>query len=224
MHSKVYIQRTIRPKYVLKSQLQIENPYEQTFKVASLPSVPLKKCMAGSSLLTEIIIQKYLYHLPFHRIIQKFKDSGFVISNSTIGDWFAATCVKLRPLYDMIKEDILSTDYIQVDETTLPVISDEKSRAVKGYVWVVRNAVDGDVFFHYTNGSRSQSTARASSQNQLRCAAAHIRPSHGLLQCMMTALSVQNTGYAARQRFGDLAFWNLPNNLSFIYYGSPERP
>ena len=146
---------------LLKSQLQIENPYEQTFKVASLPSVPLKKCMAGSSLLTEIIIQKYLYHLPFHRIIQKFKDSGFVISNSTIGDWFAATCVKLRPLYDILKEDILSTDYIQVDETTLPVISDEKSRAVKGYVWVVRNAVDGDVFFHYTNGSRSQSTARA---------------------------------------------------------------
>ena len=145
-----------RDKYV-----RLENPLEQTFKIASLPSSALKKCMADSSLLTEIIIQKYLYHLPFHRIIQKFRDSGFIISNSTIGDWFAATCVKIRPLYDKLKEDILTSDYIQVDETTLPVISDEKNRAVKGYVWVVRNAVDGDVFFHYANGSRSQSTAKA---------------------------------------------------------------
>mgnify|MGYP003291252955 CR=1 FL=1 len=39
------------------------------------------------------------------------------LSDSTIGDWFAAVCSKLRPLYDKLREKIMSSDYIQVDET-----------------------------------------------------------------------------------------------------------
>ena len=159
--AKIYIQRTIRPQYVLKSSLQIENPEQQTFIIAPLTSGPLPKCMASSSLLTEIILQKFLYHLPFYRVIQKFKEMNFIISDSTIGDWYAATCVKLKPIYDLLKKQILECDYIQVDESTLPVIDNEKKRAVKGYVWVVRNAVSGDTFFHYADGSRSQATAKA---------------------------------------------------------------
>jgi len=82
------------------------------------------------------------------------------LSDSTIGDWFAAVCSKLRPLYDKLREKIMSSDYIQVDESTLPVIDNEKCRAVKGYIWAVRDAVSGDVYFHYDMGSRSGQTAR----------------------------------------------------------------
>ena len=82
-------------------------------------------------------------------------------SDSTIGDWFRAGCERLRPLYDALRQEVMSCDYIQVDESTLPVVSDEKRRAVKGYVWVVRNAVQGEVFFHYASGSRSHTTAKA---------------------------------------------------------------
>lgn len=49
--------------------------------------------------------------------------------------------------------------YIQVDENTLPVIDNEKHRAVKGYMWVISNANTGDVIFHYDQGSRSTETA-----------------------------------------------------------------
>ena len=133
---------------------------EQVFIVAPQPIRPLSKCIASSSLLTEIILQKFIYHLPFYRVLQKFKESNFVISDSTIGDWYAATCVKLKPIYDLLREQILSCDYIQVDESTLPVIDNEKRRAVKGYVWVVRNALTGEVYFYYKDGSRSKETAR----------------------------------------------------------------
>ncbi|MEF9987418.1 MAG: IS66 family transposase, partial [Bacteroidales bacterium] len=51
--------------------------------------------------------------------------------------------------------------YIQVDESTLRVIDNEKGRALKGYVWVVRDAIEGNVFFHYDKGSRSNATAKA---------------------------------------------------------------
>ena len=49
---------------------------------------------------------------------------------------------------------------LQVDESTLPVIDNEKHRAVKGYIWAVRDAVCGDVYFHYDMGSRGGDTAR----------------------------------------------------------------
>ena len=116
--------------------------------------------MASESLLADILIDKYVYHLPFYRVIQKYKELGVLLSDSTIGDWFNAVCSKLRPLYDKLRERIMSSDYIQVDESTLPVIDNEKHRAVKGYIWAVRDAVCGVVYFHYDMGSRGGDTAR----------------------------------------------------------------
>ena len=47
-----------------------------------------------------------------------------VLSDATINDWFASVCSRLRPLYDKLREQIMSKDYIQVNESTLPVIDD----------------------------------------------------------------------------------------------------
>ena len=54
---------------------------------------------------------------------------------------------------------IVACDYVQVDESTLPVIDNEKHRAVKGYVWSVVNVMTGDRFFFYEHGSRSARVA-----------------------------------------------------------------
>ena len=160
--AEFFVKRTIRKKYALKNQLtELEDEREKrpSVVIAPLPDSPIHKCMADTTLLTEIIIQKYLYHLPFHRQIARFGDLGVRISSSTVGDWFSQSCELLRPLYDHLRRRVLSTDYIQVDESTLPVIDNEKRRAVKGYLWVVRNPDNGEVFFHYDRGSRSEKTA-----------------------------------------------------------------
>ena len=98
---KMYIHRIIRHKYVLKSKLQVENPDRQTFLIAPLPPAALHKCMADASLLADIIISKYLYHLPFYRVIETYKELGVTISSSTINDWFKAVVGKVKPLYDL---------------------------------------------------------------------------------------------------------------------------
>jgi Chromosome segregation ATPases len=158
--AQIYIKRIVRHKMVLKSKLQIEDPERSSFEIAPLPDALLPKSMASESLLADILINKYLYHLPFYRQIQKYKELGVVLSDSTIGDWFSAVCGKLRPLYELLRKEIMSKDYIQVDESTLPVIDNEKHRAVKGYMWAVRDALGGSVYFHYDFGSRSGETAR----------------------------------------------------------------
>ncbi len=160
--AEFYIKRTTRRKFALKNQLQIAEEGQKdrsTVVIAPLPESPLHKSMADTTLLTEIIIQKYLYHIPFHRQIARFTDLGVRISSSTVGDWFSQSCELLKPLYDLLRRRVLSSDYIQVDESTIPVIDNEKKRAVKGYLWVVRNPGNGEVFFHYDRGSRSEKTA-----------------------------------------------------------------
>lgn len=156
---KMYIRRIIRHKYVLKNSLQVENPDRQAFRIQALPPAPIHKCMADASLLADIVISKYVYHLPFYRVIQSYRELGVSISSSTINDWFKAVVGKVKPLYDLLKAHVLACDYVQVDESTLPVIDNEKHRAVKGYVWSVVNVMTGDRFFFYEHGSRSSRVA-----------------------------------------------------------------
>lgn len=158
--SQIYVRKVVRHKFVLKSKYQVENPNRKPFEIAPVIQQPLPKCMASASLLTDIIINKYFYHLPFYRVIQKYKELGVVISSSTINDWFNATCERLRPIYDRLRIEVMSKDYIQVDESTLPVIDNEHHRARKGYIWCVRDVMGHLVFFHYDLGSRSQDVAR----------------------------------------------------------------
>ncbi len=120
------------------------------------PFLPLAKSYAGASLLTELMVNKYVNHLPFYRQIQMFKQLGITLPSPTVNDWFCGTADLLRPLYYRLKEIVLSSDYIQVDESTLPVVKEEKHKTVKGYIWMVRAVVENLVFLHYDHGTRAQ--------------------------------------------------------------------
>jgi len=159
---EVYVRRIIRPKYALKKDLQLQQEtgtdesLNKVVKIAPLPLLPLPRSNAGASLLAELLMGKYMYHLPFHRQISLFKLQGVRIPASTINDWFAGCSDLLRALYYRLKEMVLQSDYIQIDESTVPVINSEQHRAVKAYLWVVRSVMKNLVFFHYDKGSRAQ--------------------------------------------------------------------
>jgi transposase len=159
---ELYVRRIIRHKYALKKDLQVQQELDmdcsvnKSIKIAPLPLLPLPRSNAGASLLAELLMGKYMYHLPFHRQIALFKLEGLKIPASTVNDWFAGCSDLLRALYYRLKEIVLECDYIQIDESTVPVINHEKQRAVKAYLWVVRDVMKKLVFFYYDKGSRSQ--------------------------------------------------------------------
>jgi len=161
---EIYVLQIIRPKYVLKKELQTEQEQSEgegiderkNVKIATLPLLPLPRSNAGSSLLSELLLGKYMHHLPFHRQIAMFKQVGMTLPASTVNGWFSGSSDLLRALYYRLRELVLATDYIQVDESTVPVIDNKKKRTVKAYLWVVRSVMDKMVFFHYDKGSRAQ--------------------------------------------------------------------
>ena len=54
----MYIDRTVRHKFVLKSSLQVEDPDKETFIIAPLPEMIIPKGMASESLLADILIDE----------------------------------------------------------------------------------------------------------------------------------------------------------------------
>ena len=158
--AKAYIVKTIRHKIISKSDLKEKFPEERDILCPALPLVPVPKCIAGASVLTDIIIGKFMYHLPFHRIIQQYKEAGITISDSTMGGWYESVLERLKLLYDLLRKKVMSSQYVQIDESVVPVIDNEKHKARKGYMWCVRDAMEGYVMFYYDMGSRGYDIAR----------------------------------------------------------------
>lgn len=158
--AKTYIKKTVIHKVMLKSDSNNKTPEDRRIICARLPLAPVNRCMAGASVLTDIIIGKFMYHLPFYRQIQQYKESGITISDSTMGGWYEAAVEKLKLLYDILRQHILQSEYIQIDESVLPVIDSEKHKTRKGYEWCVRDAIRGAVMFYYDRGSRGGKVAR----------------------------------------------------------------
>ena len=143
--SNIFVRQIIRPKYVVS-----QDDEKTQIVTAALPSLPIPKGNAGASLLAHILISKFVDHLPFYRQAQIFKRQQLTISESTIGGWFNASCRLLEPLYETLKNKMLSTDYLMADETPIPVQTRDKPGAThKGYHWVYYDPGNKLVLFDY---------------------------------------------------------------------------
>lgn len=142
--AKLFIKRTIRPKYA--------NP-EQGVLVAELPSRPINKCIAGNGLLSQIMVDKFVDHLPYYRQIERFKREGVEIKASTVDGWQTAICKLLEPLYDELKKQVLGQGYLQADESPIKVLDrNKKGKTHHGYYWVYHSPIQKMLFFDYRQG------------------------------------------------------------------------
>jgi transposase len=91
------------------------------------------KSLAAPSLKAHVTTEKYMWHTPIHRQMQKFAQSGIILSENTIGDWINNTCRSLTAIYDTLRESIIkpACGYMMADETHIDVLDSEKVKAKK---------------------------------------------------------------------------------------------
>lgn len=142
---ELYVKQYRRIKYA--------KPNNSGVVIGELPVRPLEKAMAGEGLLAQIIIDKYVDHLPLHRQMQRFERVGVKLPYSTLTDWVGSTCKLLEPLFEALKNQVLSSTYLHVDETPIRVLDKRKQgESHRGYYWVYQNSIDKIVFFDYQEG------------------------------------------------------------------------
>ena len=143
--SKFFVRRYVRNKYAL--------PQGEGVVIGKLPSQPIDKCMAGPGLLAQVIIDKYVDHLPLYRQEQRFSRVGITLAPSTLCNSKSSVCNLITPLYDALVKEVLQTNYLHVDETPIKVLDQDKAGTThRGYFWVYHNSHQKIVIFDYRKG------------------------------------------------------------------------
>lgn len=142
---KLFVNKIVRPKYA--------KPAGEGILIAPMIERPLPKAIAGSGLLAQICIDKYVDHLPLHRQMERFKRDGVNMAYSTLTDMVSGTCSLITPLYEALKNYTLRLDYLHADETPIKVLDkDKKGQTHRGYFWVYHSSVEKLVLFDYQSG------------------------------------------------------------------------
>ncbi len=142
---EVFVKRLVRPKLldILTNRIFQAPAPERTFE----------KSNVDSSLVAQVIVEKYVDHLPLYRQLRRYERFGVVISDSTIGDWLATAAKWLLPLYEAHKLLVLGCGYLHADETVIKVLDcDKKGATHQGYYWVYQSHEQRLVLFDYQTG------------------------------------------------------------------------
>ncbi len=103
--------------------------------------------------MAQIIIDKFVNHLPIYRQIERFKREGIKIPSSTLNGWQESVSSLLWPLYENLKRRVLQQGYLQVDETPIHVHDKTKKRKThRGYHWIYSSPLEKTVLFDYQHG------------------------------------------------------------------------
>jgi transposase len=122
---------THRPKYACRA-------CEQAVVQAPAPERLIKGGLPTEAMVAYVLAAKYAWHLPLYRQAQMLLLSqGIAIERATLAFWVGYAAAELKPLYLRLRELILGSVKIAVDETVAPVLDPGRGRTKKGYFWAI---------------------------------------------------------------------------------------
>jgi transposase len=146
---ELFVKQFVRPEYIKPSA----DGLTARRVIASLPCVPLEKSIAGASLLTHLLVSKFADHLPVYRQLEIFKRQNVQINYSTVSGWLKDAVALIEPVYNLHCKEVLKTNYLNADETTIKVLDkNKKGTTHQGYYWVYYDTQKKLALFDYQPG------------------------------------------------------------------------
>lgn len=143
---KLFVRRIVRPRYACPRHA------EEGVLQAGPPARFIPKGNVGEGLLAEVLLSKYVNHQPLSRQERNFRRLGVEISISTMVSWMEVATAKLSPIVDALRAGIVAGKIAYSDDTSLPVLREDKPGAAhRGYLWVYSDG-KAAVVFDYTSG------------------------------------------------------------------------
>lgn len=105
---------------------------------APVPTVLVPKSVFTNETLSEIVSDKFQYHLPTYRIERIFQDLGATVSRSTLCDNLLAGAEPLAPLCGRIHDKIIANGVVNHDDSPVDVMlpgEDGKRHIHEGRMW-----------------------------------------------------------------------------------------
>jgi transposase len=134
--AKVKVIEHIRLTYGCPHCEKDASPDGPQIVTANKPLQPIEKGLAAPGLLSYIIVSKYGDHLPMHRLERILQRHGIEIARSTMCDWAGQCAGLLRPLYDLMVDEVRSSKVIHTDDTPVKVQDRGRTQTRTGRFWV----------------------------------------------------------------------------------------
>ncbi len=125
------VRRHIRPQYACKAC--------EIITAAPIPAAIIDGGMATVGLLTWVLINKYVDHLPLYRIEQIADRQKVTLSRSTMADWVGKLGVTLQPLVNRLAWHLLQGNTLHADETPVSQLDPGRGKAKQAYLWAYRS-------------------------------------------------------------------------------------
>ncbi|MDR5776535.1 MULTISPECIES: IS66 family transposase [unclassified Caballeronia] len=149
------VERHIRGKWACKAC--------ETLVQAPVPPHVIDKGIPTNGLLAQVLVAKYGDHLPLYRQERIFARAGVAIPQSTLGGWVGICGVRLQPLVEALREELLRHTVVHADETPVQMLSPGKGKTHCAYLWAYTSTQFADVravVYEFADG-RSGEHARA---------------------------------------------------------------
>ena len=101
------------------------------------PVPVMKKSMASPATVAYVMQEKYQNALPLFRQEQYWKSQGVELNRNTLANWIIRSTEWFKPLFELMKKELLTEDIINADETELRVLKrDGKPVDSMSRMWV----------------------------------------------------------------------------------------
>jgi transposase len=106
-------------------------------KLIQAPVAPhiIDKGIPTTGLLAQVLVAKYLDHLPLYRQEAIFERAGLAIARSTLAQWVGECGVQLQPLVDALSAELLEHDVLHADETPVAMLKPGHGKTHRAYLW-----------------------------------------------------------------------------------------
>jgi transposase len=121
---------THRPQYACRA-------CEAAVVQAPAPERLIKGGLPTEAMVASVLVAKYAWHLPLYRQSQMLRSQGIAIERATLAFWVGYAAAELKPLYHRLRDLILGSAKIAVDETVAPVLDPGRGHTKKGYFWAI---------------------------------------------------------------------------------------
>jgi transposase len=121
------VERHIRGKWVCRC-------CEKLVQAPVAPHV-INKGIPTAGLLAQVLVAKYLDHLPLYRQEHVFERAGMAIARSTLAQWVGECGVQLQPLVDALVAEMLKSTVLHADETPVAMLKPGTGKTHRAYLW-----------------------------------------------------------------------------------------
>jgi transposase len=104
---------------------------------AAAPARLIQGGLPTETMVAHVLVSKYAWHLPLYRQAQMLASQGIEIDRSTLACWVGHAAAELAPLAQRLREILLGSAKVAVDETPAPVLDPGRGRTKTGYFWAI---------------------------------------------------------------------------------------